>query len=138
MKLGFESLVNDAFWIDLLLDYDEVFGIEGMKRQFDGEKQEKKSITFSLPLDTLKQLEMVAEELNICHKAFFELAWGVLLQRYNNVVDVVFGEKEITEQNGENLVFPVRVRTKEDSINKTMLKALSNKNEIIKANNHLS
>ncbi|WP_139487902.1 non-ribosomal peptide synthetase [Brevibacillus dissolubilis] len=52
---------------------------------------ESKPLEFSLPMQTLHQLQSFVKEHNLTIAVPIYLAWGILLQRYSDSEDVVFG-----------------------------------------------
>ncbi|WP_143328984.1 amino acid adenylation domain-containing protein, partial [Clostridium puniceum] len=130
-----ESYSNYLEWLD---KQDKVETLEYWKNYLEGYEQEavipkmnKKSQNFNpeeeeIILDDALtgKLKSMAEKNSITMNAVIQTAWGILLQKYNNTDDVVFGSvisgrpSEITDI--ENMVglfintVPIRVTNRED------------------------
>ncbi|WP_370589185.1 amino acid adenylation domain-containing protein [Thermoactinomyces sp. CICC 24226] len=81
-----------AFWRDYLHGYEQTASVlsKGIGRKTDFEL-EKKEVSFRLPRHLSDRLSMLAQKYHVTPSTFFQAIWGVLLQKYNNTDDVVFG-----------------------------------------------
>lgn len=104
-----DYLHTEEYWSVLLSDYEDNIGIEGVKRSSEYGRAKKQIVTISLQESIQSQIDFVMDEMGVTVDTIFELAWGILLQRYNNVDDVVFGEL----YKSKKWIFPVRVITDE-------------------------
>ena len=93
-------------------------------------KSEKRS--FSLDVSVSTAMTNVCTNLGITENTFIQTAWGILLGRYNNTNDVVFGSvvsgRPAEVEGVEEMIglfintIPVRIRTKEATVIKDLLK----------------
>lgn len=81
-----------AFWRDYLHGYEQTASVlnKGIGKKTDFEL-EKKEVSFRLPRQLSDRLTMLAQKYHVTPSTFFQAIWGVLLQKYNNTDDVVFG-----------------------------------------------
>lgn len=79
-----------VFWRTYLEEYDRKIGIPQMKkanRQF----YDQKNLSFTVDEDLTKKLEQIAVRNNATLNTVFQSIWGILLHKYNNTDDSVFG-----------------------------------------------
>lgn len=112
-----------AYWTKLCENYNENAGIIPMEE----EQEVKDRVAYEelrLNKGLTLQLMQLAKKKNATINNIYEAAWGILLQKYNNCNDVIFG-KVVTERdapidNIENAVglfintIPIRVTTDEN------------------------
>jgi bacitracin synthase 3 len=111
------------YWRDLLVDYNNAASIP-VSRARVNDWNENKSCTVTLELSQSIKIEKFAQESNVTVNTIFETVWGILLQKYNNIDDVVFGKvvsgrnidiKDIDKMLGLFInTIPVRVRCEKD------------------------
>ncbi|NJD03238.1 MAG: AMP-binding protein, partial [Ruminiclostridium sp.] len=79
------------YWKEYLKDYQQqaVLPKQGGMAVKKGYKREK--ISFVIDEELTKGLEAVAKENHVTLGTTFQTIWGILLQKYNNTDDVVFG-----------------------------------------------
>lgn len=75
------------FWADYLEDYDEVAALPSYPTQQQGQAEFKQT----LPPDLPERLQQTAKRYKLTVNALMQAAWGILLGRYNDRRDVVFG-----------------------------------------------
>ncbi|MCP4150089.1 MAG: amino acid adenylation domain-containing protein, partial [bacterium] len=82
-----------SFWKNVLQDYDEPAALPKRTQQLDTNREDFKleHISFSLDEDVTKKLVEFSKNNNITLNVVFNCLWGLLLCRYNNSGDVVFG-----------------------------------------------
>lgn len=97
------------YWSELLSDYEDNIGIEGARKNSEYNRAKNQIVTLSFQESLQLKLELLTSKLEINMNTLFELAWGILLQKYNNVNDVVFGELYISKKE----ILPVRIKTDE-------------------------
>ncbi len=81
-----------AFWKKYLHDYEQTASVlsQGIGKKTDYEL-EKEEILFAFPQKLSERLISLANQYHVTPSTFFQTVWGVLLQKYNNTDDVVFG-----------------------------------------------
>jgi len=75
------------FWADYLEGYDEVAALPSHPTQQQGQAEFKQT----LPADLPERLQQTAKRYKVTVNALMQAAWGILLGRYNDRRDVVFG-----------------------------------------------
>ncbi|WP_051250929.1 amino acid adenylation domain-containing protein [Paenibacillus harenae] len=82
-----------AYWRELLGDYEQ--GVSLPKRKAASNVQtgsyEQAELRFGFGLELSRKLQELASSLQITLNSLFQTLWGVMLQRYNHLDDVVFG-----------------------------------------------
>ncbi|MBA4602107.1 non-ribosomal peptide synthetase, partial [Thermoactinomyces mirandus] len=78
------------YWKQYLSGYEEPVKVPGMQPVADGEYQ-LGELTLSLDEELTRELNKMARRHHLTLNNVFQTIWGVLLQRYNNTEDVVFG-----------------------------------------------
>ncbi|QDY84672.1 amino acid adenylation domain-containing protein [Paenibacillus polymyxa] len=79
-----------AYWRNYLRDYDEYVSLPGDKPTITKEYEAGTSI-FELSEQATTQLSEIAKQNQVTLSTAFQTLWGILLQKYNNTDDVVFG-----------------------------------------------
>lgn len=122
------------FWEEQIGDFDNETGIPHNKETYgDGEfKLEKMS--FTIPEKTVSKLEQMAQQNQVTLQIVFQAVWGILLQKYNSVSDVVFGNvvsgRPYEIDGIERMIglfintVPVRVQTKQETTWTELIKSL--------------
>jgi amino acid adenylation domain-containing protein/non-ribosomal peptide synthase protein (TIGR01720 family) len=82
-----DSVAAGRFWSDYLDGYSELASLPHYPEQQAGQNEFKQP----LPLDLPEQLQQAAKHYKVTVNALIQAAWGVLLGRYNDRRDVVFG-----------------------------------------------
>ncbi|MBW8687177.1 non-ribosomal peptide synthetase [Chitinophaga rhizophila] len=78
------------YWKHYLADFDTVSTVPFTKNTIeDGYEDEVMSVTIDGAL--FERVRQLCNELSITQSTFLQTVWGVLLSRYNNTKDVVFG-----------------------------------------------
>lgn len=110
------------YWKDLLGDYEEQSWI---RPEGNPERVEEEVLTVSLQLDeeSSRKIAETAARYGATPNTVVETAWGIVLQRYNNRKDAVYGKvvsgRNVPVEGAEDTVglfintIPVRVKTKE-------------------------
>lgn len=81
----------DEYWTNYLSEYEDK-AIIPFKNKYQIEEEYKNNILdFTLNEETTKKLSLLAQENNVTLNTLFKSVWGVILQRYNNTQDVVYG-----------------------------------------------
>ncbi|WP_340067239.1 amino acid adenylation domain-containing protein [Ascidiimonas aurantiaca] len=86
-----ETKVSESYWKEYLEEYDTAAIVPGTyhnKVQWHGETQKAE---FVLEGETRKGITTLCNKLGITENTFIQTVWGVLLSRYTNTNDVVFG-----------------------------------------------
>ncbi|MGN4771119.1 amino acid adenylation domain-containing protein [Bacillus cereus group sp. MYBK216-2] len=116
-----DKLVALEYWENYLHAYEQE--IVFPEQQLKVDKYKRRQERISLTENITAKLKNLAEANSITLSSIIQTAWGVLLQKYNNTNDVVFGSVvsgRSSEIDGiENMVglfintVPIRVRTKD-------------------------
>nr|WP_258957390.1 non-ribosomal peptide synthetase [Bacillus wiedmannii] len=81
------------YWTRLLEDYEEPAGIKPIgNRKNEEASEEVQRIEISLSKEETQKLEKMSNKLGVTVNTVIETAWGIILQRYNNTQDVIFGK----------------------------------------------
>ncbi|PWV46108.1 non-ribosomal peptide synthase protein (TIGR01720 family)/amino acid adenylation domain-containing protein, partial [Chitinophaga sp. S165] len=83
--------VSLNYWNNYLSGYSSVASVPAAKtgKSVTGREMKNKSTILS-PSD-VSRIRTLCSEMGITENSFFQTAWGILLGRYNNTRDVVFG-----------------------------------------------
>ncbi|MFD0085135.1 condensation domain-containing protein, partial [Priestia megaterium] len=79
-----------AYWSDYLQGYNQNTVISPNKLIHE-EDEEHHEVTFELNKDLTEQLKKMAADYQVTVNTLVQTIWGILLQRYNQSQDVVFG-----------------------------------------------
>lgn len=79
-----------AYWEELLADYDEMADIKPMVKP-ESKEEQISQIGIKITEKVSRSLIQLADSLNVTIDAIAEAAWGIVLQNYNGVDDVVYG-----------------------------------------------
>jgi bacitracin synthase 3 len=80
------------YWKDYLRDYQQPMTLAGVSRSGDDDnKYEVREHAFFIEAALKDALNEIARENRITVNVVLQTAWGILLQRYNNTEDVVYG-----------------------------------------------
>lgn len=80
-----------TYWEEYLRDYEEQVSLSGYNGALAQEKYERKELRFSFGEEIRFGIERIARENNVTLNTIIQTIWGLLLARYNNTDDVVFG-----------------------------------------------
>lgn len=142
-KNGYEEFARSLFkknkrkalvyWKQLLKEYEGQASVESLNKPKVGD-EEIGTITSNLSKEEGQALKELSRKLRVTNSTIIELAWGLVLQLYNNTDDVVFA-KIVSGRNGdldniENEIglfinaITVRVKTEDMDTTETLLKKL--------------
>lgn len=79
------------YWTELLEGYQNVAQIVPLNRELTS-KEAVKELTMEFQEDECNRIRETGKNCNVTMNSVFEAAWGVLLQKYNYLDDVVFGK----------------------------------------------
>lgn len=79
------------YWQELLDGYEEKTGIRP-EGNTDATEEEAGTVQVSLTTEESRKLKEVSKKYEVTINTLIEAAWGILLQKYNNTNDVVFGK----------------------------------------------
>ncbi|MCX6583795.1 MAG: amino acid adenylation domain-containing protein [Candidatus Aminicenantes bacterium] len=79
------------FWEQYLEGYEEPAGLPRMGRAVKGDGYQKAEYHFTIADELMAGMNRLAGQYQATVNTFFQAVWGVLLQKYNNRDDVVFG-----------------------------------------------
>ena len=81
-----------SYWRELLAGYDEVAKIESADRRLLKNKEQMNRLRISLENAASQKLIEQAKVHQVTINTVAEAAWGIVLQKYNHINDVVFGK----------------------------------------------
>ncbi|MBX4267613.1 amino acid adenylation domain-containing protein, partial [Clostridium estertheticum] len=123
-----EALV---YWKKYLDGYEEQAQVLQIDKSLKNDKYINSEIKFSIGRELTNKIKDVAGKNKVTVNTIFQTVWGILLQRYNNVGDVVFGSVvsgRPSEIDGiENMVglfintVPVRIKS---TVDKTFIELI--------------
>ncbi|WP_339251670.1 amino acid adenylation domain-containing protein [Sporosarcina sp. FSL W8-0480] len=124
----------EEYWRNLLVDYDTVAGIIPLEDK--PAPSEGNCVIHSMTLESSEKVKEFAKSHRMTLNRIVETAWGILLQKYNNSNDVVFG-KVVSGRDGrvKNIeraiglfinTIPVRIRCERDTTVLDLLKDMDN------------
>ncbi|MCP4151296.1 MAG: hypothetical protein GY757_26365, partial [bacterium] len=80
-----------TFWKDYLKGFETQTGLSIKNRNKDIKNDHKERIAYRLPEQLVNRMEEYAVKHKVTLASFLYTAWGLLLQKYNNSSDVIFG-----------------------------------------------
>ncbi len=80
-----------AYWKNLLQDYDALASVPVWKQPGPRQGYEPAEYTFSISQEQTQALNQLANRLECTTNVILQTLWAVILARYNQVDDVVFG-----------------------------------------------
>ena len=129
-----EKVTGLEYWKKLIGDCDEAANIKSWNAPDFASIHSAETI---LSQDLYKKLEKLAGEIGVTANTFIEAAWGITLQLYCNLEDVVFGKvvsgRNIDLDNIENTIglfintIPIRVTTESNDTVRALLERLQNR-----------
>jgi len=129
MKKDWKSSLT--YWSNYLADYDTIAGLPKTTSHRNGAYLDRE-FAFFLKGSLRQSVRNLCAELGITENTFIQTAWGILLGRYNNTSDVVFGSV-VSGRPGElegiedmiglfiNAI-PVRIQVREDGTIRELLR----------------
>jgi len=133
------------FWRDYLDDYQDEVKLP-FTVLFPSSDPQRIRASFTIPESLLKPLQQLSQSLQISLNTIFQSAWGILLARYNNCEDVVFGAAVSGRPAGiagvEQMVglfintVPVRIRPTADLTVSGLLRAVQEKALLAEAHHY--
>ncbi|GFZ32347.1 surfactin synthase subunit 2 [Clostridium zeae] len=85
-----DSNIQKTYWENYLSDFDKKTSLSN-KMIKDNEPKQTAKYSWTLSRDTIKKIDEFTKEEKIRLSVLLYCAWGVLLQKYNDTNDVVFG-----------------------------------------------
>ncbi len=79
------------YWREYLLDYNQLATLPKYREYHKPSGYEHEFVTFRVGEELTRDLENVAKNNQVTLNTVIQTIWGILLQRYNNTGDVVFG-----------------------------------------------
>ena len=80
---------SETYWKNYLKNFNRV--TSPPKRYFPDEKSSKQFLELQLQQDLSANLKSIAKRQGVTVSTLFQVAWGLLLMKYNDTDDVVFG-----------------------------------------------
>ncbi|MCU0286592.1 MAG: amino acid adenylation domain-containing protein [Acidobacteria bacterium] len=136
------------FWEEYLEGYDEPALLPRLGKSTEGNSYQKAEFHFTLDKDLANGINRLTSQYMVTINTIFQAIWGILLQKYNNRTDIVFGAiiserpEEIT--NIEQMVglfinmTPIRVKNSENQNFALLLEQLQVQFLAIKKYDYLS
>ncbi|MBU3076227.1 condensation domain-containing protein, partial [Clostridium estertheticum] len=78
------------YWTNYLADYDEA-AIVPFENKENSKEYKKSEVAFEIKRDMTKKLEVIARGNKVTINAIMQSVWALLIQKYNNSNDSVFG-----------------------------------------------
>jgi non-ribosomal peptide synthase protein (TIGR01720 family) len=117
--------VSRKYWRDYLYDYKQTAGLPGNHREECVRKYRQEEVAFQISREEKEELERLSAANNVTFSTLLQTIWGILLSKYNNCKDVVFGAvvsgRPAEIVGVESIVglfintIPVRIRYEEDT-----------------------
>lgn len=79
------------YWKTYLEEYEQKAGLPQKSNRNEGTSYKHREIRFSLDEETTKNLTELAQRNHVTFNTVFQTIWSIMLQRYNNRGDVIFG-----------------------------------------------
>nr|WP_238332996.1 condensation domain-containing protein [Brevibacillus laterosporus] len=79
------------YWKSYLEGYDQLAVVPSLINKMNVNAYDAKEAEFEIDIEKTQQLTRIARQNNATLSTVWEALWGLVLQRYNNVDDVVFG-----------------------------------------------
>ncbi|QOT00197.1 amino acid adenylation domain-containing protein [Brevibacterium sp. JNUCC-42] len=79
------------YWKSYLEGYDQLAVVPSLINKMNVNAYDAKEAEFEIDIEKTQQLTKIARQNNATLSTVWEALWGLVLQRYNNVDDVVFG-----------------------------------------------
>lgn len=86
-----EKVSAHKFWKSYLEGYEQAAVLPGKKIAVDEPIYKQEEIVFSINEHIMAKLKDIALDCKVTINTVFQAIWGIMLQRYNNTEDVVFG-----------------------------------------------
>ncbi|AYF81299.1 non-ribosomal peptide synthetase [Bacillus thuringiensis] len=87
-----EGRENDlTYWKQYLKGYEQVAGIPKAIKNRQSQEYDLQQIDFRFSKQVTERLKKIAQQNGVTLSALFHTLWGVFLQKYNQLDDVVFG-----------------------------------------------
>ena len=80
-----------AYWREYLDNYEQKIILPKDSIKIKKKIYQQKNLKFQLNKETTTKLINIARKHNVTINTIFQTIWGILLQKYNNTEDVVFG-----------------------------------------------
>jgi len=122
-RLSSDKEAARMYWKNLLSGYSAEATICSLGNPEGGVEQEK-TITYQFSKETTERIQNICSRYDVTINTAVEVAWGLVLQKYNDTDDVVFGKVVSGRNTGiagaEEMVglfintIPVRVQTERD------------------------
>jgi amino acid adenylation domain-containing protein len=112
-----------TYWHKLLADFTVTTPLPAAHHQPTKKTTTKKSIAIKFSTKLCAQLNQFAEKQKLTPEFLLEAAWGLLLARYTNTDDIVFG---VTR--GANKLLPIRIKLDAELTVRHYLKQLNKQN----------
>jgi hypothetical protein len=126
-------------WRKYLAGYEDGFGLNKFKKHTSGSQYENKDLKFLIDVNTSSCLKQISSQNNVTLNTIIQAVWGILLCKYNNTKDLVFGTvvsgRPADIDDIEHLVglfintIPTRIRYNENTLFFELFK--NNKKEVI-------
>jgi tyrocidine synthetase-3 len=88
MKKDLKSSLQ--YWKDYLSGYDTIRTLP-LEAGNNGGRYEAQQLSFTLGNETSKQLKNLCVKIGVTESTFIQTLWGILLSKYNDADDIVFG-----------------------------------------------
>lgn len=86
-----DSHTASEYWKGYVKGYEQLAALPQKSVSSVDERDGQQEIHFTICQELLKRIESVARSKNVTINTVLQAVWGILLQKYNNTDDVVFG-----------------------------------------------
>ncbi len=88
---GQDKEIATLYWEEYLKDYSNIVKVPESFQNRDSEECILDNFSTKLDESLLEKLDFISKKYNVTYSTILQAAWGIILQRYNNTDDVVFG-----------------------------------------------
>ncbi|WP_025028876.1 non-ribosomal peptide synthetase, partial [Caldalkalibacillus mannanilyticus] len=86
-----DNQIAANYWKEYLANYEQQTLLPQRKQQKTTEGYVSEKVSFDLGKSLTERIDQVTKQYQVTMNTLIQAAWGVLLQKYNNADDVVFG-----------------------------------------------
>ncbi|MBN1050271.1 non-ribosomal peptide synthetase [Clostridium botulinum] len=127
---------NEAlnYWQSYIKDYEKEVTVPTKINNSNCENKGKETFRFNIPKDKINELTEICNKSKVTMNTIFQCIWGIILQKYNNSNDIVFGSvssgRNANVSGIEEMVglfintVPIRVKNTEDTTFSQLIKQI--------------
>jgi amino acid adenylation domain-containing protein len=143
-----DTAASLSFWKNYLEDYTSVASLPSTSGSVISAAYDPAEYTLEIPEALTRKIGQFCRQHKITPSTFMQVAWGILLGKYNNTADVVFGVtvsgRPANMEGMENLLglfintLPIRIRWDEHSSITALFSGIRNYLSSIQSHQHIS